>query len=85
VLRTAGETEPTQENIQNWLELDGDPGIQLLTEEGIAAVIFFYLFSSAPLILLQFQLICFLIFLSFMAIFLFINPDYRLIWITSLN
>jgi hypothetical protein len=31
VLRAAGETEITQENIQNWLELDeGDPGFQLL-------------------------------------------------------
>jgi hypothetical protein len=37
VLRAAGETETTQENIQDWLELDeGDPGFQLLTEEGIA-------------------------------------------------
>jgi hypothetical protein len=33
-----------QENIQVWLELDGDPGFKLLTEEEIAAVIFFYLF-----------------------------------------
>jgi hypothetical protein len=29
VLRAAGETETTQENIQDWLELDeGDPGFQ---------------------------------------------------------
>jgi hypothetical protein len=36
-LRAAGETETTQ-NIQEWLELDeGDPGVQLLTEEEIAA------------------------------------------------
>jgi hypothetical protein len=49
VLRAAGETETTRENIQDWLELaEGDPGFQLLTEEEIAAVIyFFYLFSSA--------------------------------------
>jgi uncharacterized protein YehS (DUF1456 family) len=48
VLRAAGETETTQENIQNWLQLDeGEPGFQLLTEEQIAAVIFLYLFSSA--------------------------------------
>jgi hypothetical protein len=41
VLRAAGETETTQENIQDWLELDeGDPGFQLLTEEEIAAVTF---------------------------------------------
>jgi hypothetical protein len=46
VLRAAGENETTQENIQDWLELgERDPGFQLLTEEEIAAVIFFYLFS----------------------------------------
>jgi hypothetical protein len=48
VLRAAGETETMQENIQDWLQLDeGDPGFQLLTEEAIAAVIYFYLFPSA--------------------------------------
>jgi hypothetical protein len=41
VLRAAGETETTQENIQNWLQLDeGDPGFQLLTEDEVAAIIF---------------------------------------------
>jgi hypothetical protein len=31
VLRAAGETESTQDNIQDWLELnEGDPGFQLL-------------------------------------------------------
>jgi hypothetical protein len=31
VLRAVGETETTQENIQNWLDLDqGDPEFQLL-------------------------------------------------------
>jgi hypothetical protein len=40
VLSAAGETETTQENIQDWLELDGgDPGLQILTEEEIAVVI----------------------------------------------
>jgi hypothetical protein len=40
VLGAAGETETTQESIQDWLELDeGDPVVQLLTEEEIAAVI----------------------------------------------
>jgi hypothetical protein len=48
VLRAAGEIETMQENIQGWLELDErDPGFQLLTEEEIAAVIFFYIYSSA--------------------------------------
>jgi hypothetical protein len=53
VLRAAGETETTQENIQDWLELDeGDPGFQLLTEEEIAAVIFllFTFISTAYII-----------------------------------
>jgi hypothetical protein len=46
VLRAAGETETTQENIQNWLGLgEGDPGFQLLTEKEIAAVIFFVYFN----------------------------------------
>jgi hypothetical protein len=77
VLRAAGETETMQENIQDWLELgEGDPGFQLLTEEEIAAVIFFVL--SALHILLNFPFICVLSFhLSFMAIFYFINPHYR--------
>jgi hypothetical protein len=58
MLRTAGETETTQENIQDRLELDGgDPGFQLLTEGEIAAVIYFYLFSSALSILLHFPFI----------------------------
>jgi hypothetical protein len=34
VLSAGGETEITQENIQDWLQLDeGNPGFQLLTEE----------------------------------------------------
>jgi hypothetical protein len=42
VLRAAGETETTQENIQDWLELDeGDHGFQLLTKEDIVALMFF--------------------------------------------
>jgi hypothetical protein len=60
VLRAAGETESTQENIQDWLELDeGDPGFQLLTAEKITAVIYFYLFSSALPISLNFPFIFF--------------------------
>jgi hypothetical protein len=36
-LRAAGETETTQENIQDWLQLDeADLGFQFLTEERIA-------------------------------------------------
>jgi hypothetical protein len=66
VLRAAGETETTQENIQDWLQLDeGDSGFQLLMEEIIAAVKFYYLFSSALPILLNFPFICFLSILVF--------------------
>jgi hypothetical protein len=66
VLRAAGETETTQENIQHWLQLDeGGPGFLLLTEEEIPAVIFIYLFSSALSIILKFPFICFLIFVLF--------------------
>jgi hypothetical protein len=47
VLRATGETETTQENIQDWFQLDeGDPGFHLLTEEEIAAAKYF-LFLSA--------------------------------------
>jgi hypothetical protein len=59
VLRAAGETETTQENIQDWLQLAEEyPGFQLLAKEEIAAVIYFYLFSSVRPILLNFQCIC---------------------------
>jgi hypothetical protein len=46
VLRAAGKTETTQENIQDWLELDGDPGFQLRTEEDIAVMILFIYFHQ---------------------------------------
>jgi hypothetical protein len=45
VLRAAGVTETTQENIHGWLELDeGDSGFQFLTEEEISTVNFFVYF-----------------------------------------
>jgi hypothetical protein len=79
VLRVAGKPEIMQENIQDRLEFDeGDPGFQLLTEEEIDSVIFFYLFSSALPIILNFPFI-FSKCLSFGDIFCFINPDYQLI------
>jgi hypothetical protein len=54
MLRAAEETETTQENIQDWLQLDdGDPRFQLLTEEEIATVLVFYLFLSALSVLLN--------------------------------
>jgi hypothetical protein len=41
VLKAAGETKSTQENIQDWLQLDeGDPGYQLLTEEKLLQLYF---------------------------------------------
>jgi hypothetical protein len=61
-LRAAGETETTQENIQDWLQLDeGVPEFQLVTEEDMAAVILFFFSSAAP-VLLHFLFICFLCF-----------------------
>jgi hypothetical protein len=73
VLRAAGETETRQENIQDCLQLDeGDPGFQLLTEEEIAAAIFFIYFHHYPT-LLNFPFICCLTLLSFRTIFCFIN------------
>jgi hypothetical protein len=58
VLRAAGETDITQENIKDWLELDeGDPEFQLLREEEIAVVIIFYFFPSALPVLLNFPFI----------------------------
>jgi hypothetical protein len=69
VLRAAGETETTQENIQDWLQLDeGYPGFQLLTEEEIAAVIFFIYFHQHRLNYYIFHLFVFYFFV-FRAIF----------------
>jgi uncharacterized protein YehS (DUF1456 family) len=51
VLWAAGDTETTQENIENWLELNGDPGFQLLTGEKIAAVILFFILISTAYII----------------------------------
>jgi hypothetical protein len=48
VLRAAGETGTAQGNIQHWFQLyEGDPGLELLTEEDIAAVRVFIHFSSS--------------------------------------
>jgi hypothetical protein len=65
VLRSPGETETTQENIQDWLEMDeGDPGFRLLTEQEIAAVLFFlFIFISSA---------CIIKFSNFWS---FVNPD----------
>jgi hypothetical protein len=68
-MRAAGETETTQENIQDWLQLDEkDLGFLLLTEE------FINLLSSALPRLLNFPF-----FFVFCGYLFFIIPDYRLI------
>jgi hypothetical protein len=78
VLRSDGETETTQENIQDWLELDeGELGFQLLTEKEIAAPIFLFMFITTSYII-KFSIYLFSKFLSHRAIFCFINPDYHL-------
>jgi hypothetical protein len=47
VLRAAGETKTTQENIQDWLGLDEeDPGFQVLTEEEIDVLIFSFISTA---------------------------------------
>jgi hypothetical protein len=50
VLRATGETETTQGNVQDWLQLDErDPEFQLLTEEETSAWIYYimvYIFIS---------------------------------------
>jgi hypothetical protein len=64
VLRAAGETETTQENIHDWLELDeGDPGFHFLTEKEIAADFFFhehYLYYYIPIYLFSKIFFCLL-------------------------
>jgi hypothetical protein len=48
MLRAAGETETTQENTQDWFELDErDPGFRLMTEEEV----FVFAFISATYII----------------------------------
>jgi hypothetical protein len=81
VLRAPGETETTQENIQDWLELgEGDPGVQLLTEEEIAAVIFFIYFHHQHYIIITFSIY---LFSKFLGLHFFTNPDYLLIRINE--
>jgi hypothetical protein len=47
VLRAAVETEATQENIQDWHDLDeGDPGFQLLTGRNFCSDIFLFILIS---------------------------------------
>jgi hypothetical protein len=54
-----GGLNPTQENTQDWLELDEEhPEFQLLTEEEIAAMIFLFIFISTTS--LHFAFICFI-------------------------
>jgi hypothetical protein len=56
VLRAAGETETTQD----WLQLDeGDPGFQLLTEEGIATVLIFLFIFISPTYMIKFSIYLF--------------------------
>jgi hypothetical protein len=78
VLRAAGETETTQENIQDWLQLDeGDPVFQLLTEKEISAMIFLFFINATYII--KFSIYLFSNFFYFRDIFCFINPDPLLI------
>jgi hypothetical protein len=72
VLRAAGETDTTQENVKDWLEVDeGDPGFQLLTEEEIAAVILFLLFFISTTYIVKFSIYLFSDGFCFVLFFLF--------------
>jgi hypothetical protein len=84
VLRAAGETETMQENIQDWLELDEkDTGFQLLTGRNCCSDIFLFIFISTTYII-KFPIYLFSdFFLSFRAIFCFINLANRLIQMAS--
>jgi hypothetical protein len=75
MLWVAGKTETTQENMQDWLELDeGDPGFQILTEEEIAAGFFFlFIFISTTYIIRFFIYLFSKFFLSSRFIFCFID------------
>jgi hypothetical protein len=47
MLTAAGETETTEENIQDWLELDeGDPGLQFL--------VFLYFFNKGSTVIINY-------------------------------
>jgi hypothetical protein len=65
VLRVAGETETTQENIQDWLELDRDIRYQLLTEKEIAAGIFYFFIFISTNYIIKFSIHFFLSFFAF--------------------
>jgi hypothetical protein len=82
VLRAAGETESTQENIQDWLQLhERDPGFQLLTGRSCCSGIFLYI--SIITTYITFFIYFFSdFFLSFLALGFFNNPDYWLISMT---
>jgi hypothetical protein len=69
VLRAAGQTETTQENIQDWLELDEeDLGFQLLVfvlflNKGSTVIFFLFIFIDTTYMRIIKFFICFLIFL----------------------
>jgi hypothetical protein len=78
VLRAAGETQTTQENIQDLLELDEGPRISVSDKRKNFCSDIFYLLSSELPILLNFQFICFLSFsclleLSYASLILIID------------
>jgi hypothetical protein len=59
VLRAAGEIETTQEDIQDWLQLnEGDPEFQLMTEEDFFIYFHQHCLDKFPLI--HFPSFCFL-------------------------
>jgi hypothetical protein len=79
VLSAAGETDTTQENIKDWLELDdGDPGFQLLTEEDISAVTYFLFIFISTTYFIKFSIYLFSNFFCLLGL-----SFASLIWIIS--
>jgi hypothetical protein len=84
VLREAGGTETTQENIHDWL----DPGLQLLIEEKISYSDIFYLFIFInTTYIITFSIYLFLTFfllgLSFASLIQITSSPLKLIWISK--
>jgi hypothetical protein len=76
VLRAAGETKIIEENTEDWLELDGDLGFELLVfiyNFWIQSIQYFFLLFSLALPIILNYLFIFFVFWSFVVIFCISN------------
>jgi hypothetical protein len=86
VLRAAGETETTQENIQDWLQLDeGDPGFQLLTGRNRYSDLFCIYFHKHYLYIIKFSIYFLSFFLSCRAVFASLIRISRVFTVTGIH